>query len=175
MPSSPSGCAGLWFVSWWDMSHCSVSVGAPVWGVLSFMCVTLSLCSHVLVPGDVISGGHVVSDWSSGSMCVWIFILSNLIWGVHCLLSDVRWHIFSSFLFTEIEWRRCMCIYHNKKAVSQFLCHCNLFIANSNVVLHSLAVVVHQGSTCPDCLHSMQRFSKACNIISSRNMWMLSK
>ena len=33
--------------------------------VLGLPCVLFFLCVHVLVPGDVISGRHTVSDWSS--------------------------------------------------------------------------------------------------------------
>ena len=79
MPLSPAGCVGLWFVLWWDMSHHFVSANAPVWGALSFICVALSLHGHVLAPWDVISGGHVVSDQSLGSIHVQISIISNLV------------------------------------------------------------------------------------------------
>ena len=34
-------------------------------GVLSLLCMLFSLCVHVPVSGDVISGGRVVPDWSS--------------------------------------------------------------------------------------------------------------
>ena len=121
MPLSPSVYAGSWFVLWWGLSHCSVSVHAPVWGVQSSMCAVL-LCVHVLVPGDVISSGHTVSDWSSWSMHAWVCILSYLIFSdkissgvVVVCLSSVHYCIFSSFLFIWIEWSKCIYGYHNRR------------------------------------------------------------
>ena len=39
----------------WSMLLCEV---------LGLLCVLFFLCVRVLVPGDVISSGHMVSDWS---------------------------------------------------------------------------------------------------------------
>ena len=64
---------GYAFVSFWIcrvVVHLGVHLVALCWSmllceVLGLPCVVFFLCIHVLVPGDVISSGLVVSDWSS--------------------------------------------------------------------------------------------------------------
>ena len=62
---------GYAFVSFW-VCRVVVCLGVHLiilcWSVLlcevlGLPCVLFFLCVHVLVPGDVISGGHTVSDW----------------------------------------------------------------------------------------------------------------
>ena len=59
--SSPSGCVGSWFI----LGFVSLFCVGPCFCVLGLPCMLFFLCVHVLVPGDVISGGHAVSDQSS--------------------------------------------------------------------------------------------------------------